>query len=161
MTIKQDSVVTIAYTVTDEDGEVIDSSEINGEFAYLHGHENLVPGIETLLLGQTVGAHVVARIEPEQGYGVRDESKMYTIGRDRLPQEQSIEPGAQFPAESPDGERLMLTVTSIDGDQVTLDANHPLAGLTLDFDVHVRDIREATPEEIDHGHVHDGEHHHH
>ena len=160
MTIVNDSVVTIAYTLRNGEGEVLDSSDENGSIAYLHGHQNIVPGLEEALTGKTVGDKVNAEIEPADGYGERREDLVFSVPRDRLPQEEELTEGMQFRAQVSEGQDLVVTLVDIADDQVTLDGNHPLAGEKLVFDVEIKDIRDATTEELDHGHVHDGSHGH-
>jgi FKBP-type peptidyl-prolyl cis-trans isomerase SlyD len=160
MQIEKHKVVTLDYTLTDNAGKVIDSSD-NGQFAYLHGAGNIIPGLEKALNGKTAGHEETVNVEPADGYGERDASKMAEISRDMFPSDIEIAPGMPFEAQGPDGQTLMITVVKVDGDQVTVDANHPLAGETLNFDVKVVDVRDATDEEISHGHVHGpGGHHH-
>lgn len=160
MTVNNDSVVTIAYTLRNREGAVLDSSEENGSIAYLHGHQNIVPGLEKALVGKTVGDTIDAEIAPDEAYGERREDLVFSVPRDRLPQEEELVEGMQFRAQVADGQDLVVTLVDLKKDEVTLDGNHPLAGETLLFNVEVQDIRAATPEEIDHGHVHDGTHHH-
>lgn len=160
MTISNDSVVTIAYTLRNTEGQVLDSSEENGSIAYLHGHQNIVPGLETALAGKAVGDTINAEVAPVDAYGERREDLVFSVPRDRLPQEEELVEGMQFRAQVAEGQDLVVTLVDVGENDVTLDGNHPLAGETLVFDVEVQDIREATAEEIDHGHVHDGSHHH-
>lgn len=160
MTITNDSVVTIEYTLRNGEGEVLDSSDENGSIAYLHGHQNIVPGLEDALTGKAVGDKVNAKIEPSDGYGERREDLVFSVPRDRLPQEEELVEGMQFRAQVSEGQDLVVTLVDIAEDQVTLDGNHPLAGEKLVFDVEIKDVRDATAEELDHGHVHDGSHGH-
>ncbi len=161
MKIGQDAVVTIAYSVREKGGDLIDSSDETGDFPYLHGHENIVPGLEEALIGKDVGDTVSVTVPPEKGYGLRDEAKVFTVPKSHMPDDEEITVGMEFHAEDRDGSIRQVTVTKVTGDQVTLDANHALAGMTLDFAVEVKAIRAATPDELDHGHVHgEGGHHH-
>ncbi len=159
MTIGKDAVVSIAYTLKDNSGQVLDSSEGRDDLAYLHGHQNIVEGLEEALEGKSVGESVSVVVEPDKGYGVRNDSLVFKVGRDRMPDEE-LELGMQFAAQDKDGNQQVVTLVEVDEEQVTLDANHPLAGQSLHFDVTVNDIREALAVEIDHGHVHDPNHHH-
>ncbi len=160
MTIAENSVVTIAYTLRNDEGQVLDSSDENGSISYLHGHQNIVPGLENALAGKVVGDTVNAEIEPADGYGERREDLVFSVPRDRLPQEEELVEGMQFRAQVAEGQELIVTLVDVGDSEVTLDGNHPLAGEKLVFDVEVENVREATAEEIDHGHVHDGTHHH-
>lgn len=152
MQIAEKKVAKIHYTLKSDDGEVIDSSQGKDPLEYLHGVGNLVPGLEAELEGRSAGDELEVRIAPEQGYGLRDDERMHTVGRDRLP-EGDIQEGMQVQAFSEEGV-MVLTIAKIDGDTITLDANHPLAGVHLNFAVTVVEVREATPEELEHGHSH-------
>lgn len=154
MDIQNDAVVTIAYTLKDDDGQVLDSSEDHGDLSYLHGHQNIVPGLEEALEGKGPGESVQASVPPEKAYGVRDEQLLFQVPRERMPDGTELQVGMQFEAQTSSGERQIVTLADVGDEQVTLDANHPLAGQTLHFDVTVNDVREATSEELDHGHVH-------
>ncbi len=161
MKIADHTVVTIDYELTDDDGNVLDRSD-GGDFAYLHGANNIIAGLENALTGKTSGDRLSVSVMPEEGYGERDEARLQAVPRDMFPADTDIEVGMQFHAEGPEGQVLVVTVAAIDGDQVTVDGNHPLAGVSLNFEVNVLDVRGATDEEIDHGHVHrPGDVHHH
>jgi len=161
MQVDKHKVVTIDYTLQDDSGNVIDSSE-DGSFAYLHGADNIIPGLENALAGKSAGEELAVSVSPQDGYGLRDESRSQVVPRDMFPSDADIEPGTQFHAQGPDGQNLLVTVTEVEDDNVTVDGNHPLAGISLNFQVKVVDVRDATAEELDHGHVHGpGEHHHH
>jgi len=158
MKIDKDSVVTLAYTLTDNEENVIDKSD-DGSFCYLHGASNIIPGLENALTGKTAGDELAVTVQPEDGYGVRDDERMQDVPRDMFPADQEIEAGMQFNAQNPDGQEMLLTIAKIEGDTITVDGNHPLAGTVLNFDVKIMDIRAATSEEIEHGHVHGPEGH--
>lgn len=153
MVVEKNKVVTIDYKLVDDSGNVIDQSE-DGNFAYLHGARNIIPGLEEALAGKSQGEDVEVRVPPEEAYGVRDNSKTQVVPRELFPADTEIEVGMQFHAQGPDGQNLLITVVGVNGDQVTVDGNHPLAGVGLNFQVKVRDIRDATEEEIGHGHAH-------
>jgi FKBP-type peptidyl-prolyl cis-trans isomerase SlyD len=161
MQIAANTVVTIDYTLCNDKGDILDRSE-DSQFCYLHGASNIIPGLENALIGKSAGDEISVAVQPEEGYGVRDEAMCQTITRDMFDPEQDIEAGMQFHAESPQGDTMVITVTQVDGDNITVDGNHPLAGVNLHFTVKVMDIREASQEEIAHGHAHgpDGGHHH-
>jgi FKBP-type peptidyl-prolyl cis-trans isomerase SlyD len=159
MTVGKDAVVSIAYTLKNDTGNVLDSSKGRDDLAYLHGHQNIVEGLEEALEGKAVGDSVSVVVEPEKGYGIRNDELVFQVDRSRMPEEE-LELGMQFAAQDKDGNQQVVTLVEIGDEQVTLDANHPLAGQSLHFDVTVNDIREATDVEIDHGHVHDPNHHH-
>jgi len=153
MTIAAKKVVIIDYTLTDANGQILDKST-QGQFAYLHGADNIIPGLENALTGKSAGDNFEVTVSPEEGYGVRDDNKIQTVSIDMFESPEQVIVGQQFHAQSPDGHHIMITVTHIDGDQVTIDGNHPLAGQQLNFSGTVVGIRDATQQEIDHGHVH-------
>ncbi len=153
MKIAEKHVVTLNYTLKDNDDNIIDKSE-DGSFCYLHGASNIIPGLENALTGKASGDELSVSVAPEEGYGPRDDARIQEVPRDAFPPDQSIEPGMQFNAEGPDGQAVMVTIAKVEGDSVTVDGNHPLAGVTLNFDVTIADIREASAEELEHGHVH-------
>lgn len=153
MQIADKMVVTIDYTLKDDNGTVLDSST-EGNFVYMHGANNIIPGLENALAGKSAGDEVEVSVSPDEGYGERNDSMIQAVPRDMFDSEQEIQVGMQFHAESPEGEMIVVTVTDVEGDDITVDGNHPLAGVNLNFGVKVIDIREATEEEIEHGHVH-------
>ena len=153
MQIADKMVVTIDYTLKDDNGNVLDSSN-DGQFTYLHGSNNIIPGLENALTGKSAGDEVEVTVSPTEGYGERNDSMVQAVPRDMFDSEQEIEVGMQFHAQSPEGDMVVVTVMDVDDDDITVDGNHPLAGKHLNFGVKVVDVREATTEEIDHGHVH-------
>jgi FKBP-type peptidyl-prolyl cis-trans isomerase SlyD len=160
MQIEKHRVVTLAYTLKDDDDRIIDQSD-DGSFCYLHGASDIIPGLENALTGKVAGDELSVSIPPEEGYGVHDVEKTQAVPREMFPTEEEIVPGMQFHAQGPDGHQLVVTVVKVDDDRVTVDGNHPLAGVQLKFDVKVLEVRTATGEEITHGHVHGpGGHHH-
>lgn len=158
--ITQNSVVSLDYTLTNDAGDILDKSE-NGQFVYLHGTNNIIPGLEKALDGKSLNDEFKATIEADDAYGHKDDSKRQVVGREMFEADSPIEEGTQFHAQSPEGEMLMITIAEVNGDEITIDGNHPLAGERLHFDVKVSAIREASEEEISHGHVHgEGGHQH-
>jgi len=153
MKIAENSVVVIDYKLTDNDGEVIDSSEGAGPLAYLHGMGNIITGLEEALLGKEAGDVVKASIEPAKAYGELQEDMKQQVPRDLFSGIENIEMGMQFQSETDQGP-VMVTVVAIEEEMVTVDGNHPLAGIHLNFDVTIREVREASEEELAHGHVH-------
>jgi FKBP-type peptidyl-prolyl cis-trans isomerase SlyD len=144
MNIAKNRVVSIDYTLTGEDGTVLDTSKGEEPLAYIHGTGSLVEGLEAALEGKAPPDHVSVSVPPDKGYGMHDDSIVT-----------ELELGMQFEIQG-DGEAHLVTVVGMDDDEVTVDGNHPLAGLTLHFDVDVVEVREATPDELQHGHVHQG-----
>lgn len=160
MQIAEKTVVSIHYTLTNAEGETLDSSVGQEPLVYLHGSNNIIAGLEAALLGKVVGDTLQVSVEPTDGYGeVRDEL-VQEVDRSAFVGVEDIDVGMQFMAQTPWGEQP-VTVVKLEGENITLDGNHPLAGQVLNFDVEVVDIREASTEELDHGHVHgEGGHHH-
>jgi FKBP-type peptidyl-prolyl cis-trans isomerase SlyD len=158
MQIAENKVVTLNYSLKDNDGKLLDESS-DGSFVYLHGANSIIPGLENALNGKSSGDKMSVSIAPEDAYGVRDEGRIESVPREMFPDDISIEPGMQFHAQGQNGQMIMVTVVALETDTVKIDGNHPLAGVTLNFDVEVMDVREATAEEIDHGHVHGPEGH--
>lgn len=153
MSIQTNSVVAIDYTLKNDAGEVIDSSQGKQPLHYLHGHGNIVPGLEEALTGKTAGDAVAVSVPPEKGYGARDEKRVFDVPRDRMPADLELQVGTQLAMQTKDGTTVPLTVAAVKPDKVTVDANHALAGQALHFDVQVRDVRPATAEELQQGHV--------
>jgi FKBP-type peptidyl-prolyl cis-trans isomerase SlyD len=160
MPIAPDDVVTIHYTLRDDADEVIDSSAGGAPLAYLHGHGNIIPGLERELAGKNAGDRLKVRVAAVDGYGEYDRALVQQVPRRALKGIANLKVGMRLQAGAQHGERP-VTVTRIAGDMVTLDGNHPLAGRNLQFEVEITAVRAATAEELAHGHVHgDGGHHH-
>jgi len=160
MQISANMVVSIDYTLTNNRGQVIDSSSGREPLAYLQGHQNIISGLESALEGKSAGDRVQVTIAPAQGYGERDEALCHSVPRKMFEDADQVQVGMQFHTMTEHGPQV-VTVTAVDAEQITVDANHPLAGETLNFDVTVVEVREASPEEREHGHVHGpGGHHH-
>ena len=161
MQIANHKVVSIHYTLTNDEGDVLDSSKGQDPLAYLHGFGNIISGLENALSGRSLGDKFTVSIAPAEGYGERDNEMVQSVPKSAFQGVDEILPGMQFQAQSPDGMQL-VTVIDVDGDEVILDGNHPMAGMTLNFEVEVTEVRDATAEELEHGHVHGpGGHHHH
>jgi FKBP-type peptidyl-prolyl cis-trans isomerase SlyD len=159
LSIKKDSVVTFNYTLEDDAGEVIDSSADGEPLAYLHGHGNLVPGLERELEGKNAGEKLTVKVSPADGYGEFSKDLIQKVPRRSLKGIAKITVGMRLHAQTDQGPRA-VTVTAVTGDMVTIDGNHPLAGKNLNFDIELVDVRDATEEELAHGHVHGpGGHH--
>jgi FKBP-type peptidyl-prolyl cis-trans isomerase SlyD len=158
--ISPGKVVAIHFVLRDEQGSELDDSSGGEPIRYLHGAGNIVSGLEEGLTGKRMGEKVHVQVTPENGFGVRDPRGVQKVSRDTFPDDVEIFPGMEFGAEDEDGESVPVWVTAVEGDQLTIDFNHPLAGKTLHFDVVVAEVRDATAEEIEHGHPHGpgGEH---
>lgn len=152
MNISQNKVVTIHYTLKDDAANVLDSSAGKEPLSYLHGHHNIIPGLEAALEGKTEGEKFDVRIEAKDAYGEYDKTLTQTVPRNMFG-EHDPEVGMQFQAQTASGPQI-VTVSAVEGENVTIDANHPLAGKPLNFEVSVEGIREASEDELDHGHAH-------
>lgn len=141
------AVVSLNYTLTDDSGAVIDSSEGGAPLLYLHGYDNIIPGLENALEGAECGQKSTVVVEPAEGYGEVDAEAIFEVERDKFPEGMDIFPGMQFAGETPNGD-VPLTVMEVRDDAVIVDANHPLAGERLHFDVEVVDVRPASDEEL-------------
>jgi FKBP-type peptidyl-prolyl cis-trans isomerase SlyD len=155
MTIEDNKVAAIHYKLTDDNGGVLDSSEGADPLEYLHGHGNIVAGLENALSGKGEGDKVSVSVSPDEGYGNPSDDLIVEVPRENLPVEE-IQAGMRFSAETSNGMRMFM-VQEVGDEVVKLDGNHPLAGQILNFDVEVVSVREAEQVELDHGHVHSGD----
>jgi FKBP-type peptidyl-prolyl cis-trans isomerase SlyD len=153
MTIENDKVITINYVLKDDSGTLIDESQ-DGSFCYLHGASNIIPGMENALTGRSQGDELNLVIEPAEAYGEYNPNLTQVVDRSMFDANDNIEAGMQFQAQDQEGHVMVITVAKVEGEQITIDGNHPLAGATLHYDIKVVDIRDATDEELSHGHVH-------
>lgn len=152
-------VVTMHYTLTDDSGETIDSSVGGEPLSYLHGHGNIIPGLEKALEGATTGHKSSVTVPPAEAYGEKNPDMVFEAPRAHFPPDLQLHPGLRVTADGPQGP-ISLTVVEVTETGAVLDANHPLAGKTLHFAVEITDVRQATAEELEHGHVHGpGGHH--
>ena len=159
MTVENGKVVSFHYTLTNAQGDVLDQSQ-DQPMPYLHGAGNIIPGLEKELAGKKVGDKLTVKVPAAEAYGEYHEQLVNDVPREAFQGVDQIEPGMQFQANTPEGVQV-ITVKAVNGDQVTVDANHPLAGQDLNFDVEIVDVRDATEEESAHGHVHGAGGHHH
>jgi FKBP-type peptidyl-prolyl cis-trans isomerase SlyD len=153
MKISDGKAVQIDYTLKDDEGQVLDSSEGRQPLAYLHGAGNIIPGLEEALEGKDAGDTLSVVVAPEDGYGERKDELVINADPAQFPNPEQVQVGARFQIQTDQG-RYLATVANVSDEVVTLDLNHPLAGETLHFDVEVMDVQEASEEEIAHGHVH-------
>jgi FKBP-type peptidyl-prolyl cis-trans isomerase SlyD len=153
MIISDNCVVSIHYTLTDDEGRELDSSSGQDAFSYLHGARNIIPGLEQALTGKSAGDELRVTVQPKDAYGEVNPDLVQQVPREVFAGIDDLQPGMQFRT-GDDEQSLNITVTEVSDELVTIDANHPLAGLVLHFDVRVEDVREAGEEEIAHGHVH-------
>lgn len=160
-TVQNDCVVEMHYVLKDGDGTVIDESPEGEPLPYLHGHQNIVPGLEKALTGASVGDTKKVVVSPEEGYGVREEQMVLEVPRSELPSDLEPEIGMTLGMETSGGHTVPVRVSAVSAEHITLDANHELAGVTLHFEVRIASVRTASSEELSHGHVHGpGGHHH-
>ena len=152
--IKSNDVVTISYRLCNAKNEELDRSDDSHPFSYLHGHQNIVPGLETALEGLKIGEKKKIIVEPKDGYGEMNPSLKVALERSQFPKDAKLAVGMRFVGQGDSGQKMLFTITDIKSDKVEVDANHPLAGVTLHFDIEVLEIRAATQEELDHGHPH-------
>ncbi|KAB8172192.1 peptidylprolyl isomerase [Lysobacter maris] len=159
MEIADRRVASFHYTLTDDAGQVIDSSSGRDPLSYLHGAGNIVAGLEKALAGKQAGDKLKVDVAPEEGYGVRHDGLVQQVPREAFQGIDNVQPGMQFQAQTGNGP-LLVTVTEVGEGTITVDGNHPLAGKTLHFDVEITEVREATEDEQQHGHTHGagGEH---
>lgn len=154
MKVGKGSVVSVDYELHLGDGKVIDASSPGSPLAYIHGEGQIVPGLERALEGLDMGEARQVVVSPEDGYGVHDARGIQEVPRNAFPSDVEPFAGMELMAEGPQGQTVPFVVREVKPDSVVIDLNHPLAGRTLHFAVTVRDVREATPEELHHGHVH-------
>lgn len=154
MQVEKDKVTSIHYTLKGKNGETLDTSNGRDPLAYLHGNGNIIRGLESALEGKSKGDKLEVTIEPKDAYGERNDELQQKVSKDNFEEGVEIKPGMQFQAQTPEGAVQIFHVLEVDDSTVTLDGNHPLAGETLYFDVEVIDIRDASNEELEHGHVH-------
>jgi FKBP-type peptidyl-prolyl cis-trans isomerase SlyD len=160
MQIRKDCVVSIDYMLKGDDGTVIDTSEASEPLSFIFGNGNIIPGLEKELDGKQTGDGFSVSLTPQEGYGEYDASKVFEVTRESIDGADNMVEGAQVQAQHQDGTMTVLTVTSVGEENVTLDGNHPLAGMNLHFDIEVKEVRDATAEELEHGHSHSHGHGH-
>jgi len=155
MKIQNNSAVSFHYTLTDDDGIRIDSSEGQEPLGYLHGAGNIIPGLEKALEGKTTGDSLTVAVTAAEGYGEVQKELIQEVPKEAFQGIDTIEVGMQFEAQTGQGGTVPVTVIDVTDDLVTVDGNHPLAGKNLNFDVSIEDVREATEEQLARGHLHD------
>ncbi|PWK50767.1 peptidylprolyl isomerase [Pleionea mediterranea] len=153
MNITKDKVVSMHYTVKNNEGALIDTSDGKEPLLYMQGHKNIIPGLESEMEGKTVGDKVEATIEPTNAYGEVIEELIQDVPRSAFEGVDKLEVGMNFQAQSEQGP-VNVVITNVSDETVTVDGNHPLAGQTLNFNVEVVEVRDATEEELSHGHAH-------
>jgi FKBP-type peptidyl-prolyl cis-trans isomerase SlyD len=155
-TISHDVVVTLHYRLTLDDGSLVEESSADDPLSYLHGYDNIIPGLEEALDGMSIGEKKLVVVEPDDAYGEYDPDEVVEVDRADLPPDLQPEIGMMLAVPDEDGDHDVAQVTEVEADYITLDFNHPLAGQRLHFDVTIAELRDPTAEELEHGHVHDG-----
>lgn len=162
MALMMNKVITINYTLKDTEGNLLDSTDNGGPFSFITGNMQVLPGLEEALVSMIIGSKKNIKLAAADAYGEYDENAIQKVNRSLFPEEAELETGMTYFAHSPEGQHIQFVITKIENDDITVNFNHPLAGKNLEFDVELLDVRDATPEEISHGHVHGpGGHHHH
>lgn len=161
MSVGMNKVITFNYILKDEEGTLLDSSSNKEPMAFLSGSKQIIPKLEEVLNGMIIGSKKSVKVSAADAYGEYSEDAIQKIKKDQFPEEAKIEVGMTYLANSPDGKQMPFLVSEINDQDITIDFNHPLAGKNLEFDVELLDVRDATPEEIQHGHVHGAGGHHH
>lgn len=162
MAIDQNKVVTMNFTLTDDDGNILDSTNNGGPFSYLAGRNMILPKLEEAVNSMIIGTKKNVKLEAADAYGVYNEQIVQVVGKENFPEDFELEVGLSYIASNPDGVQMPFVITEVRDEDVTIDFNHPFAGKNLNFDIELLDVRDATAEELSHGHVHgpDGHHHH-
>ena len=153
--VKKDRVISLNFILNDENGEILAQSAEGAPLEYLHGSHDIIPGLEKALEGKHVGENVRVVIPPSEAYGEYEVSLVDEVSRDQFPGIDDIQPGMQFQTTMDDGAPMVINVTAVDDEVIVVDGNHPLAGVTLVFDVDIVAVRQASEDEISHGHVHE------
>jgi FKBP-type peptidyl-prolyl cis-trans isomerase SlyD len=162
MAIAQNKVVTMNFTLTDDHGNVLDSTDQGGPFSYISGKNMVLPKLEETVNGMIIGTKKSLKLNAVDGYGNYNEDALQVVGKENFPEDFVLEVGMEYMASNPEGTQMPFIITNVDGEEITIDFNHPLAGKNLNFDLELLDVRDATSEELAHGHVHGaGGHHHH
>ena len=159
--MKPNQVVTINYTLTDSDGEIIDSTSEEKSFSFLSGTEQILPKLEEAIGGMLIGSKKIVALTAEDAYGEYIDDAVQVLQRSEFPKEMEIKEGMEFVTNDADGNQMPFVISKITDEQITVDFNHPLAGEDLTFDVELLDLRDATAEELSHGHAHGAHGHHH
>ncbi len=161
MSVKPNQVYTITYTLTDGDGNIIEVTNKENPFSFISGINQILPKLEENVNGMLIGSKKKVTLSPEEAYGIYSDSAIQIINRTEFPEDSELEVGMGFISESQDGQEMPFIIKKIDGENITLDFNHPLAGRTLTFDLELLNVRAASNEELSHGHVHGPTGHHH
>ncbi len=161
MALNNNQVVTINFTLKDEEGNIIEETSKEQPFSFISGNQQILPELEKNVSEMIIGSKRTVVLEPENAYGIYNDTSIQTVSRSDFPDDAKLEVGMGFVADTPDGRQMPFVIKNIDDENITVDFNHPLAGHTLTFDVELLELREASPEELAHGHVHGAGGHHH
>jgi FKBP-type peptidyl-prolyl cis-trans isomerase SlyD len=161
MPIEANKVVTMNFTLTDDTGNVLDSTDAGEPFSYISGSGMVLPKLEEVVSGMIIGTKKQLKLEAKDGYGVYNDDAVQSVGKENFPEDFILEAGMEYMASNPDGVQMPFIITNVEDETVTVDFNHPLAGKNLHFDIELLDVRNATAEELNHGHVHGAGGHHH
>ena len=161
MPFEANKVISFNYTLKDDQGSVIESTANKQPLTFLSGQNQIIPKLEEALNGMLIGGKKNVKVDAAQAYGEYDEKAIQNVKKEQFPAEAKLEVGMTYFANSPDGKQMPFTITEVKESNITVDFNHPLAGKNLEFDVELVDKRDATPEEVQHGHVHGPNGHHH
>lgn len=154
MSVKSNQVITITYTLKDDVGNVIEVTNKENPFSFISGNDQILPKLEENINGMLIGSKRTVTLTPEEAYGIYNESSIQTIDRSEFPENANLEEGMSFITDTPDGQQMPFVIKKIDGEVITLDFNHPLAGRRLTFDLELLNLRDATQDELLHGHIH-------
>lgn len=161
MPTKSNQVITISFILKDMDGNIIEATTKERPFSFISGGNQILPKLEENIGEMLIGSKRTVVLSPEEAYGVYDDTAIQEINRSEFPEDTDIQEGMTFIADAPDGQQLPFVIKSIVGENIKIDFNHPLAGQTLSFDVELLTLRDATIEELSHGHAHGAGGHHH
>lgn len=162
MPIEANKVVTLNFTLTDDAGNVLDSTDQGGPFSYISGRGMVLPKLEEAVSVMMIGTKKQLKLEAADAYGNYNDQIVQVVGKENFPKDFVLEVGMEYMASNPEGVQMPFTIIEVNDDEITIDFNHPFAGINLNFDLELLDVRDATSEELAHGHVHSpGGHHHH
>jgi FKBP-type peptidyl-prolyl cis-trans isomerase SlyD len=154
MAIAANKVVTMNFKLTDDLGNVLDTTDQGGPFSYISGNKMVLPKLEEAVNGMIIGTKKSLKLSAADGYGNYNEDALQVVGKENFPEDFVLEVGMEYMASNPDGVQMPFIITNVDGEEITIDFNHPLAGKNLNFEIELIDIRDATADELNHGHVH-------